>query len=213
MNKNTIRTRVTVGLLLAGVVAMFAFSAGAAYMLRAQPTAVATVNLSKVLDGMEERAAAERDLETMRASFQTTDKAKLDEFEAQQKQLADIVDRAERTKKLEELELAQLQHAAWQRVKVEQLDIEQSVRFQDLYKKVNAAIADMAKAEGWELVIVDDSSSDFSYNPQAQMPRAIQTKQQIVSRRVLWRDNRIDITDALVQRMNNAFQAAAAKNP
>lgn len=211
MKKNTIRTGVAVGLAVTIAVALFAYTAGAARMLRAQPTAVATVNLSKVLEGLEERGVAERALETLSLSFKAQDDAKVEEIKAQEQQLTDIVDSAAKAAERDKLELRKLQHLAWQRVKVEQLDIEQSLQLQDLYKKITTAIAELAQTEGYDLVVVDDSSTDFSYNPEARVPRDTQTRQQIIGRRVLWRNDAIDITDALIQRMNNAYKAAAGK--
>lgn len=211
MKRNTIRMGVGFGLAVTIVVALFAYSAGAARMLRAQPTAVATVNLTKVLEGLEERAAAERALTTMSEGFKVQDEAKIKDIQTMEQQLQDVVEAAAKTTKRDELELRKLQHLAWQRVKMEQLDIEQSLQLQDLYKKITSAIADLSQTEGYDLVIVDDSSTDFSYNPDARMPRDMQTRQQIIGRRVLWRNDAIDITDALIQRMNNAFKAAAGK--
>lgn len=212
MKKNTIRTTAILGLALVGAVAVLSYTADAVRMLRAQPTAVATVNLSDVLIGLEERAAAEMDLEKMSAGFSTEEEGKLKEIKTLEEALPDIVDPQAQSTARDELELKKLQYLAWQRVKVEQLDIEQSLRLQDLYKKITAAIGDMANTEGYDLVIVDDSSSEFSYNPDARVSREIQTKQQIVGRRVLWRNDAIDVTDAMVQRMNNAYQAAAQSN-
>ena len=58
-----------------------------------------------------------------------------------------------------------------------------------------------------DLVLVDDSAGELGINPQSQLNRETQITQQMVSRRVLYAGDAVDITDQLITRMNNAYQS------
>ncbi len=62
----------------------------------------------------------------------------------------------------------------------------------------------LAEQEGYALVVVDDSIVDFQSGTEADMMR------QISARRMLYASPRVDITDALIMQMNNAFQRRQA---
>lgn len=203
----TTQTKVFGGLLAAILLAAIGYQAGAVRALLAEPTAVATVNLSKVLEGLEERGQAERDLEAMRERFRAQDEQKQADLKSLEQQLQDIVDPAKLKEARENLELKQLEYLAWRQVKADQIDVERAVRLQNLYRKITAAIAEQAAAEGYDLVLVDDSSSDFTINPEARISREEQVRQQIIGRRMLYGTETIDLTEPLIVRMNNAFRA------
>jgi Skp family chaperone for outer membrane proteins len=209
MHRMTIQSKVFGGLLVAVLLTGVAYQAGAQRSTRAEPTAVATVNLSLVLEGLEERASAERVIESLRAEFEAQDKQKQADIEQLEQTLADIVDDEARRKKRDDIDLKTLEFLAWRRVKSEQMDLERTLLLQDLYKKISAAIQEQAVANGYELVLVDDSSSDFTYNPELRLSREMQVRQQIVSRRMMWGSDRIDMTEDLIVRMNNAYQSGA----
>ena len=46
-------------------------------------------------------------------------------------------------------------------------------------------------------------------NAEAQMPRELQIRQQIMSRAPLYTSDAADITDELIERMNNAYDAGS----
>ena len=92
-------------------------------------------------------------------------------------------------------------------VKADELDIEQSVVFQDIYQNIQKAITDLAVAEGYDLVLIDDSHDEVGFNPQSQTPRFVQLRQQYASRRIMYANPAIDITNDVIARMNNAFNA------
>jgi len=201
------QTKVFGGLLAAVLLTVIGYQAGAAKFLLAEPTAVATVNLAQVLEGLDERAQAERDLEAMRNRFRDQDEQKQAELKAMEQELEDLVDPETRKQRREELELKQLEYLAWRQVKVNQMDVERSLRLQSLYRKITEAIEQQSQAEGYDLVLVDDSSNDFSFNPESRMSREDQIRQQIIGRRMLYGTETIDLTEELIVRMNNAFRA------
>ena len=61
--------------------------------------------------------------------------------------------------------------------------------------------------KGYDFVLMDDTSAELAVNPESKVAREIQVKQQMTARRSLYVNPAMDITDQLIQRMNNAFNA------
>ncbi|MHC5005493.1 MAG: OmpH/Skp family outer membrane protein [Planctomycetota bacterium] len=171
-----------------------------------QPTTTATVNLARVLDGLEQRADAEVRLNGMAEEV----RAERDRREAEMKQLQDQLAAATDPKVAigieEQLALASLNFQAWVRFKTDQLDIERALLLQDLYRSIKQSIAELAETEGYDLVVVDDSQGELGWSNEARLSREAQILQQIRGRRLLYTTSGIDITDDLVARMNNKFR-------
>jgi Skp family chaperone for outer membrane proteins len=107
--------------------------------------------------------------------------------------------------KQRDLQEAVISYQSWARFTADEADIEQALAWQDLYRSIKQAAAALAQAEGYDLVIVDDSLGELSVNPNAQVSRSAQIQQQMRSRRLLYASETVDITDELILRMNNAF--------
>jgi len=172
----------------------------------APPTAVAKINLTRVLEGLNQRAAAEQAVNDMRLAMSSQDEQRQGELRQLQEGLAERSGEALRTAE-DELAMKMLQYQAWLKVSDQQLDVEASLQLRALYRSIRHAAESLAEAEGYDLVVVDDSSSEFGLNPQSSMSRQMQVRQQIVGRRVLFGRDAIDITDELIVRMNNAWEA------
>ncbi len=172
----------------------------------APPTAVAKINLTRVLEGLNQRAAAEQAVNDMRLAMNSEDQQRQGELRQMQEALAERSGEALRSAE-DELAMKLLQYQAWLKVSDQQLDVESSLQLRSLYRTIRIAVESLAEAEGYDLVVVDDSSSEFAMNPQASLSRQMQVRQQIVGRRVLYGRDAIDITDELIVRMNNAWEA------
>lgn len=172
----------------------------------APPTAVAKINLTRVLEGLNQRAAAEQAVNDMRLAMSSQDEQRQRELRQLQEGLAELSGEALRTAE-DELAMKMLQYQAWLKVSDQQLDVESSLQLRALYRSIRNAVESLAEAEGYDLVVVDDSSSEFALNPQSSMSRQMQVRQQIIGRRVLYGRDAIDITDQLIVRMNNAWEA------
>lgn len=167
------------------------------------PAVIAVVDLAKLLDGLDERAVLEQQLETGIAAR----RAQLEELA---KQISDLRKGLEiepqgtpvyREKVRQLLELD-----AQARVRREALDtistVEKGTSLIDLYRKIAAAAESVAVREGYDAVFVDDSSMELP--PQPTEPQALQI---ILARRLLFTADRLDITDLLRTQMNNDFAA------
>jgi Skp family chaperone for outer membrane proteins len=203
---------VLVGLLCA----VIAYQAGATRVVIVnKPAVVATVNLPKVLEGLAQRSQADATLASMEADFRQeadrrektvkqleTDlnnlRERLNTEQASSDVVQDLVDRIN-------LEIISFQ--AWRQFKLDQFDVEQALLMQDIYRTIKRTIAEMAGTEGYDLVVFDTSTGELSINPSSRVSRTEQIQQQILARGVLYAGQPLDITNDLIERMNNQFRA------
>jgi Skp family chaperone for outer membrane proteins len=204
----SIKRRVTVsGLILVLVLSVFAvhqtLGARGAF---ARPTTVVAVDLAAVLDGLQQRSVAEAELKQMGAELAAEEQRRVEELQAlrQRREEAPEADHATLD---EQLDRAMVKFEAWRQLQLERVDQETALRWQALDRSVRKAIAEMAEVEGYDIVLTDDSSVELGLNPALQASRENQIRQQMSARRLLYLNPEVDITDELIERMNNAFSA------
>ena len=181
-----------------------------------KPSVVATVRLSAVLEKLDQRGEAEANLNALAQKVKGDEKTRKDEIQKMQDQLeelrkaaGDAVDPgAEITDLQEQVAQKTLQLQAWSRFTVDKVDIEKSLLMQDLYRNIKTAAQTMATANGYDLVLVDDSQAELSTTGDSRVSREAQVVQQIAARQLLYVNPALDITDQIITRMNNAHKAA-----
>lgn len=213
-------------LVVAGALGLsFAVQSSNAYLRAGQPTVIVTLNLAKVMENLDQRADSSARLNALRDSMTK-------EQESRSADVKKLTDEADKTKteleaaadpkvkksletKLQEQQeaaaMATLDFQAWFAFTSEKADIEAALAMQDLYRSVKTAASQMAAANGYDLVLVDDSQGEIGTNPEARVSRVDQVRQQIAGRRMLHVNPTIDITEDLIQRMNNAHKTNAPK--
>lgn len=196
-------------LLVLGCFTLIAYQAVAYRQAGGAPTSVVTVNVVRVLEGLDERAMAEADFVSMAETILATDETKQQELEGLRERLLELPesDVDGRRSMRNELELGLLEFQGWRQFKTEQVDIEKSLLLRNIYQHIQKAINDLCQAEGYDIVIVDDSGDQLLINPQVQASREMQIKQQLSSRRLIYVNPSVDITNDVIARMNNAFNA------
>jgi Skp family chaperone for outer membrane proteins len=207
------RISLAIGLVALGATAVIACQAGAARMLAGRPSVVVTVNLSEVLDKLDQRAQAEVSLKAMRDAFLADNDKRQDQLKDMQTRLEamkDQPDNAEKRSLQDQAGSALVDYQAWYRFASAKADLEDSLVMRDLYRAIKAAVKTMAEAEGYDIVLVDDSQGELMTTDDSRMPKAVQVKQQIIARRMLYSAPAVNITDHLITRMNNAFKAGPA---
>lgn len=176
-----------------------------------QATTIATVDLTAVLEGLTQRADADLTLRQMAEESRTESDRRAGEIEALRAQFRDTVVPATRQDLEERLALAAIEYGAWVRLTNQKTDVEQSLVLQDLYRAIKVAAAEMALAEGYDLVIVDDSVRQLRLSLDSPLSREEQIRHQIGSRRLLFADPELNVTDDLIARMNRAYQASGGR--
>jgi Skp family chaperone for outer membrane proteins len=175
----------------------------------ARPTSVAVVNLPVVLEGLEQRAVAEAELTRMAEEIEAENQRWRDEVAGIDAQLEELpeTDVAQRDALRDRGLRKVLEYEEWRRYETDRLDLEKSLLMRDLYQKVHKAIRDLAEVEGFDLVLTDDTLDDIGVMPDSPMTRENQVRQQIRSLRTLFASPVVDLTDQLIERMNNEFSS------
>lgn len=170
---------------------------------------VVSVNLPAVIDGLNQRAEAVLQLEDLRSRTLAEDEERKTRITQLREQLLEIpeADLDRREEAGEELARVALDYQAWRQFAMEQLDIEKSLMWRELDRVVTEAVAELAEISGYHLVLMDDSGQELGVNPESKISRELQVQQQMTSRRLLYVAPVADVTDELIERMNNAFNA------
>lgn len=206
------------GVVLGACVALaIGYGPAIAQQAGAKPATIATVRLSVVMEKLDQRAEAEANLNAMGQAVRSDDAKKKEELTKMQTDLDGMRKAAndgpappEAIALQEQLALKTLQYQAWSRFTLDKVDIEKALNWQDLYRNIKTAAAQMASANGYDLVLVDDSQGEITTTSDSRTPRATQVMTQIIGRRLLYSNPTLDITDDLITRMNNAHKAAGA---
>jgi Skp family chaperone for outer membrane proteins len=190
---------------------------GAAYSMAMRPSVVVTVDLAKVVDNLDQRGQASASLNAIGEKYKAQEenyRTRVKEMEDTIEPLLDLPETPERRAMQEDLVALSFEFQAWVRFAADKMDVERSLLMRDLYRSVKAAVKTMAEAEGFDIVIVDDSQGELLTSDEARVSREAQVRQQIAARRVLYTAPSVDVTEQLIVRMNNEFKAgpvAAAK--
>ncbi len=172
----------------------------------AQPsTKVATVNLTALVDLLDERVTREEEL---RAFIQLQNQKIQDQGDLLELATADMEALAGQARRRKAEEVAQL------RIEIEVLgrfaeqlvDRRRAEVFADLFDKMRQATATVAQQNGYALVINNDSVGETPRDTEAQI-RAVMS-----GRRVLFAAESTDITDAVARLLNNEWNAGRAAN-
>jgi Skp family chaperone for outer membrane proteins len=207
-------SRSIAGLVAAGAVgaavAVASQQAGANARMAPAPTRVATVDLVKVIERLDERAEWEVQISSIGKKVQEEFAAKRKALEEMARQL-ESASEAERPGIRDRLAFEQLQFEQWERIKKVEIARERALMWQSMYRNVRAESQKLADAEGWDVVMVNDGVTEVQLQRDAKVPLEQQAQEQIVRRRILFAARATDVTDQLVVRMNNARAAAGGK--
>ncbi|MCA9290989.1 MAG: OmpH family outer membrane protein [Phycisphaerales bacterium] len=194
-------TLVTLG--LAGALALSA----AAGHLMASPTAVATVQLDKVMNALALRAAAEAELRIQGEQLDKERERRAQAIKDFDERIANEVDPARKKQLVDDKALQAIEFQWWLEFAKQQIDVERALRFKSLYSEIRKEIRLFAGVQGYDLVLVDDSDGEPDWDDSLKIAREVQIRQDILKRRVLYAADNVDITEQIIIRMNNAFNA------
>lgn len=179
--------------------------AGRSMMAPIGPAVIATVDLEKAFNSLEERAQARADLEAIHARLLDRQTELRENVEALQQDIESYAPGSNAQQRaLEEYTLAAYELQGFQEYAQRKIDAEGARMIAALYDKIKKAAAGMAREAGYDLVFVDDSKAALPTGvSEAEMTR------QISARRMIYANPMLDVTDDLVTRMNNAYAAGS----
>jgi Skp family chaperone for outer membrane proteins len=184
------------------------YAAVAASSQMKQPTVVVTFDIEKVIADLTERADAETKLRNLIIGIEETSVGKREavvELEAEFESTTD----ADRQLVREEIDRLKLEAYSYQRFATEQIDIERSLMFRDLYQKIKETVAYLSEQNGYDLVLINDVGRELLINKNQKVSREQQIIAQIKVKRIVYSSNQIDITEQIVTHMNLEWE----KNP
>lgn len=194
---------VTLGLIGAAHV----YGVSTAPRVQAPTTAVAVVDVAKIMLGME---LVKTESAKLKADFDTKQKS-LDGMQKKIKDLAEQVKSAkEGTQEKRTLAFEQIKAEAELKMTGElfqrQLNLSQGDLYKQAFLEVTAAIDQVAKQNGYHLVLRNDADVQLPANISGTDMETF-----IANQRVFFADSSIDITEQVVTLLNNQFKAGGKK--
>lgn len=205
------RTRFTAALAFAGLLVVgWAFTGNAAQAriasMLAGPTAVACIDIDSVLSQLDERAKFEESLVSLAATLENEVNALKASAESMQGDLDVYEPGTDEFKAIRRQ--VDMSNASW-RLQAELANRtimeERSDLQRNLYVKIMDGARAYAQAEGWDIVLVNDSGEE--------VPRGLTSEQFsafISTRSVAYHANTVDISDAVATALNNAYRNNAS---
>ncbi len=168
----------------------------------AKATAVAVVDIDLVFNQLKQRQSIEADLRTQGDALQAEERERKTKIADLQGGLDLLPPGSDAyNKKQEELQMKVLELQVWAQFQQQKMARERALRVESLYKKAMDTIGKIATQSGYDLVLFKDPAPTFEGANMQQI------NAQLTLRKVLWSNTAIDITDAVITRMNNDFGA------
>ncbi len=205
---NRIPRHITVSTLLLTVAmgTVLGYTALGQHAVAPDAAVVAVVRIDALFDELQQRADARIALRRMELDVTDEHRSRAEEITSLQAELENVVAAMRRQELEDDIVIKQLQLRLWQQAAAMELEVEKALQLQDLYRSMRAATEALATAEGYDLVLVDDSSDDLPFDRESRVSPQIQVLQQIATRKILYRNSALDITMDLATRMNNKFR-------
>jgi len=165
---------------------------------------IATVDMGKVLDRLNETAEWDMKIDRLSADIGQEFQRRQEGLQSRIEELREMPESDDSAALREEVALMRLRFEEWGRLKQLELDREKSLKWQTLYRAIREEIARLAQSEGFELVVVNDGIGPIGVSREIEMSQERQVRMQIENRQVLYAAAGTDITEQLVVRMNNA---------
>jgi len=167
-----------------------------------RPAVVATVNLERALNSLDERSAAAAELKTMAEKFDQEALSKREDLELLSGDL-DLypAGSSNHREKTEELARKTYNLQAFIEFAARKLELAKSKSLHGSYLNLKKTVAELSEKNGYDMVFVNDAIVALPENPVE-----AETMRQISARRMLYSVDQIDITDDLIAAMNEAFQ-------
>lgn len=182
------------------LVSVGAWRAGAnSAMTTARPVTVATVDLERVINNLNELSDRQQELDAFVAALKGQVEALDKELRDAQSALRILPPESDDfERKLVEVRRLTATLEIEGRLTNTLIDERKGMIYADLFRKINDAASRIAKQSGYDLVLCNDSAGEVPRTPTEAQIRGL-----IVSRRLLHAGESFDITQDLVQMMNN----------
>lgn len=195
-------------LIIAGFGITGLVAANAAQKLSAQPTSTAVVDVQTVILSVKENMQIKADLKSSEEKLSQELEKRQSEYQNLTRELDILLpDSAAHTKKQSEIEKETIDIQSWITYQRQKQIQETAMQNDRLYRKIIDTIGQIASQEGIDIVLYKEKPVDFRILlrnvPLDQLVKV--TIEQFLSRKVLWTTEELDITNQVIQVMNNEF--------
>ncbi len=196
MNRIPLLTLLAPIALLVGVIAAQSYALG---RMAPRPTVVATVDLERIFEqstlrGQEDaRRAAIADELQLEIDRQAT---AIDTLNEEIEVLAPGTEKHQ--DKLEQLQVATVDYQATVEFSRRKLDIEKALTIRRVYYAIKETAKILGEEMGYDIIFVNDSLAGLVNGTE------VEVRRQVESRRMLYGNPEIDVTDEMIARMNAA---------
>lgn len=181
------------------VIAVGIGGATAANALQAKPTAVAVVDLQRIFENLKQQQQIRADLQTRQEHLRQQQEDKRKQVSTLQADLDLLAEgSAAYQQKAAERDKAVIDLQVWQEYETRKLRIDEQLMVEQLFRQANQTIERVADDNGFDLVL---------FKNQVVNMQGGQNQQSLNIRIIAWNDETIDLTNQVVQRMNNEFEA------
>ncbi len=204
--KTTRKTAVALTLAAATIV-VAAVATGQVALLSAEPSAVAVVDWTRVMQGLEERSTIEQRFQGRLQELQQEGRERQERIQRLMDELQGPLGQAAEDfhEKQAELQEARMEHEVWAQFQQRQVQVEMAREVDRMYRKMLEMVDEIAEDIGYDIVLNYETEPRFRLDGNVPAPQALE--QQIRMRGVIYAADAADITDQVVQRMNTAFEA------
>lgn len=174
--------------------------AQADYLLANRPTAIAVADIQLVFESLKEKMEIEADLKSRLEQLNQDEQKRKQELQELKSDL-DILaaDTPAFNEKQNKLEQSAIELQSWRTFQTQKLNRERGIQVERLYRKVLDAVGRIAQQDSYDIVLFKEKPADFT----GAKPEALNTLIQV--RKVLWSADDLDVTDQIIQLMNNEF--------
>lgn len=163
---------------------------------------IASVRISEVINGLDELKERESELRLYIDQQQARIKEIGDELQSAVEELNLLpADAVERKTMVQSAMRLRLNLEVEGEISSQLIDMRRGEVYSDIFKKIELAAQKLAQREGYHLILTDDSDAEIPPDTERNVRGGI------LSRRVLFSDPTLDVTDELVLSMNNAWKA------
>lgn len=168
---------------------------------------IASVDLTRLVDMLEEREAREQELKSFIEMENQKIQEKGDLLQLAQDDMVAIPEgNPARRRKAEEVARLRIDLEVQGRFSEQLIDRRRAEVFASLFEKIEEGVEVIALQQGIDLVISDDAGGPIPRDTESQI-RGVMS-----ARRVLFTSQAIDITDAVARMLNNQWNAGRAAN-
>jgi Skp family chaperone for outer membrane proteins len=167
-----------------------------------QPAVIATVDLEQVFSGLGEYVEANDRLQVLGNELDAERERRREQITMLEEERELYAPGSEKQQETDErIALKSYQLQAYIEWAGRKLEAEKAHVLRELYGRVRDAIDDMARENGYDVVFVDDTVVDIQRTGSEQ-----ETMRQISARRMLYTNETIDVTQAVIDRMNQQLE-------